>query len=525
VFVLGESTTAGFPYPSNGSFSRVLDDVLTDVLPEDTVEVVNLGIPATTSFALVDELTEVLDQAPDAVMIYGGHNEYYGALGSASTIRGGHPAVVRFVLRLRRLRTVQLMSDGVGRAVRSFGSQQPRSASRMEELAAERNLRLGGSEYRRGVDQFESNLRVLLRELRSAGVPTFVASLTSNVRDQPPFASDSGDASVNASLAFSLATAALERGDSTSSGLFERARDLDLVRFRAPSDFDSVVRRVGDSEGATYVPVREMFETVSRGKSPGRELFFEHLHPRPEGTVLIARSFYEALARRGFLGRSADTTRRADWSDYRRRMALTALDDRIAGLAVLTLTNRWPFVPASESRDALAAFRPATLIDSFAIKVVRGEIGWANAKAGFAAREEALGRMDAAVAEYQGLMRDQPWNEGPFRFAGRALLAVERRAEALPLLERAYTLEPTAFTCYALGVLSAGDERSLPRAVTLFERSLALGPDNPAALYQLSLAYGRLQRLDQARQTAARLARLSPNFPGLGAWLGILGMK
>src|SRR5688500_20130638 len=95
VFVLGESSTAGFPYPRNGTFSRALRDMLRDVMPADSVEVINLGIAATNSYALVDMAREVLAQSPDAVLIYAGHNEYYGSLGAASTenIVGTSPAI------------------------------------------------------------------------------------------------------------------------------------------------------------------------------------------------------------------------------------------------------------------------------------------------------------------------------------------------------------------------------------------------------------------------------------------------
>jgi hypothetical protein len=75
IFVLGESSAAGFPYPPNGTFARVLEDALTDVLPRDTVEVVNMGMAATNSYTIVDLAGEVIDQRPDAVVIYGGHNE------------------------------------------------------------------------------------------------------------------------------------------------------------------------------------------------------------------------------------------------------------------------------------------------------------------------------------------------------------------------------------------------------------------------------------------------------------------
>jgi len=35
---------------------------------------------AINSYALLDMVDEVIQQSPDAVLIYTGHNEYYGAL-------------------------------------------------------------------------------------------------------------------------------------------------------------------------------------------------------------------------------------------------------------------------------------------------------------------------------------------------------------------------------------------------------------------------------------------------------------
>lgn len=44
IFVLGESTTAGFPYASNVSFARFLHRRLADAFPERFIEVVNTSI-------------------------------------------------------------------------------------------------------------------------------------------------------------------------------------------------------------------------------------------------------------------------------------------------------------------------------------------------------------------------------------------------------------------------------------------------------------------------------------------------
>src|SRR5258705_11816531 len=101
--------------PATGACESVLADALQDVLPTDTVEVVNLGIAATNSYAIADLAHDVIAQRPDAILIYAGHNEYYGALGAGSTeTLGAVPAFVRLYLRLQRFKTFLLLLNVVG---------------------------------------------------------------------------------------------------------------------------------------------------------------------------------------------------------------------------------------------------------------------------------------------------------------------------------------------------------------------------------------------------------------------------
>lgn len=87
LFVLGESTTAGYPCGFNGMFSRVLSDALIDVLSTNPIEVVNSATSAVNSYTVYDQIDVTIDHKPDGVMIYLGHNEFYGALGVASSER------------------------------------------------------------------------------------------------------------------------------------------------------------------------------------------------------------------------------------------------------------------------------------------------------------------------------------------------------------------------------------------------------------------------------------------------------
>jgi hypothetical protein len=70
IFILGESTVQGFPYDVNLAFSRILQRRLQDIFPYRTIEVINLGLTAISSYTLLDFVDEVLQQKPDVILIY-----------------------------------------------------------------------------------------------------------------------------------------------------------------------------------------------------------------------------------------------------------------------------------------------------------------------------------------------------------------------------------------------------------------------------------------------------------------------
>jgi lysophospholipase L1-like esterase len=524
VFVLGESSAAGFPYPHNGTFSRVIRDALRDVLPGDSIEVVNLGLAATNSFTLVDLTQDVVDQHPDVVIVYAGHNEYYGALGVGSTVRiGSSPRLTRLYLRAQRLRTVAALRHVVTGLVRGrrTAATDSSAATFMESVAADQRIELGGHAYDAGIAQFRDNLTILLSTLRDARVPVLIASIASNVRDQPPFVSAANAA---ARTAYDDARRALAAGDSSRArALFVRARDLDVVRFRAPGAFNDVIRNVAATTGARYVPVAERFNELSPAHAPGHELFLEHVHPNRRGYALIARSFVETLLE-GELRDRADRARLDSWDRYEARMELTPFDEQIVRHAVATITGRWPFVARDVSRYYRGTYRPVDTADSLALAVSRGGLPWAEAKVRIGAAMESRGRIDSALAEYRGLVRDAPFLELPNRLTGRALAAAGRLTEAKPYLERALHIQPSADAAYLLGEIALR-EKDYPRAIALLDAATRMAPTAPGPVYQLSLAFGLSRNIGAARGAAARVAQLDPSFPGLAEWMNTLGMR
>jgi hypothetical protein len=110
LFVQGASSAAGFPYSYGAAFSRMLEQRLQDGDPARTVEVVNTGLTAVNSYTLVDFADEIVAQRPDAVLVYAGHNEYYGVFGVGSSVSLGRSSLaVRGYLWLVRWRSVQLL--------------------------------------------------------------------------------------------------------------------------------------------------------------------------------------------------------------------------------------------------------------------------------------------------------------------------------------------------------------------------------------------------------------------------------
>lgn len=517
VFVMGESAAAGFPYPRNAEFSRLLADVLRDVLPADSVEVINVAIAATNSFATLDMADEVAAQHPDAVLVYAGHNEYYGVLGSASrvTIPGGSRAI-RLYMRLLRLQSVLALRNFIARVMsrRKAGGDDLEAASLMEILASDRQIPLGGRRYDAGAEQFESNMEAICRLFKRNGIAVFLGSLASNIRDQPPFAAEANATPGAADSTFAAGRAAFAAGDSAiADRLFVRARDLDVVRFRAPSEFNRIIKRVSTSTGAVYVPVAEAFAAASPGRAPGSNIFLEHVHPTRAGQALIARIFFESMLNSGLLHNQADSIRLHPWDEYERRTELTPFDERIAYHTTRTLNSRWPFVPVSRQVDYRGKYVPVSLLDSLAFAVSAGA-RWEIAKLRLGGDYERRMQFDSAAAEYAGLARDAPLASEPWLLVARALGRAGRTAEAESALKRAVDIRPNPA---ALNVLAtrAAQRRELPQAISYFQQSLALEPAQPEALYELSLAYGVSRQIGAARETALRLSRIAPDYPRL----------
>ena len=534
--VMGESSAAGFPFYYGASFSRLLEQRLQQTFPDRKVEVVNTAMAAISSYALRDFADEIVAIQPDAVLIYAGHNEYYGALGvGSSESLGRSPVFVNLYLRLQRLRLVQALRGLIQRAVAASASGAAGGgdgATLMERMVGEQQIAYGSDLDRAGERQFRANMDAVLQTMEEAGVAVFVGTLASNLRDQPPFISAPatgdgvawrarvdavrGDAAALAALAredtldadvrFALGTALAPSDTLAARTRLHEARDRDRLRFRAPTRFNDVLRDLARRHGATVVETESALVAASPRGLIGHETMVEHLHATPLGYFLIADAFYDAL-RRARLGGDygAPVSREAAYAER----LMTPVDSLTGVLRILQLKATWPFQPVGVRAPYLDTLRQRTALDSLAWALFERRMTWAEASEAQRAYFARQGDLQSALRVAFAAIQEYPFNEGVYRAAGQTLADARRYHEAIPYFEAALDVKDTPDGHAGLGALhlALGDARTALPHLEAAARGL---PSSASAMYNLAGAYALLGRWDEAGSAAATAQRLDP---------------
>lgn len=523
VFALGGSSAAAYPYGFNGTFSRVVKDALDEAMPNKHVEVVNLGISAINSYTLFDQVDEILEHKPDAIMIYAGHNEFYGALGVGSNENlGGFPAFVRFYLKLQRFKTFMFLRQtivdfGKWFSTSVMGNEIDESATLMERIISSRSIELNSPIYDLAMIQWESNLKTIITAFNEQGIPVFVGSVASNEKDHFPFVSIESEELPTAAEVFEEAKSEYEAEEyDLALNNFDYARDLDGLKFRAPSAINDIISKVAEEEELThYVPYQERLRTESENGIIGFNFMLEHLHPNQEGYYLLGEEFGKKMIQ-------VLNSGSVNWSNKLDQMMLTEYDHRIAWHRVETLKQSFPFVQDGSKKYYQDTYKPLSKADSLAFLSVHAKLSWDKGKVELAEYYQSVGDDESAIREYLGLIRNQPWNESPYIFSSRIYLQKNDFDSARPLLEAAYEINPNeAFTTKMLGAITL-DAGNTKRAIELLEESRALNPNDPQMLFNLSGAYGVDRNFIKAIEIANQVREINPNFPGLNGWIAQL---
>ena len=321
VVFVGASTVQGFPHPRRLAAASFLQAMLADAWPEREVEVVNLGITSIASFAVAQVVEDALVLSPDLVVVYTGHNEFYGLYGA-----GRHQRLQYFLRQLRLTHLVDGLLGGIG------AKDEPTDLIKM--AAARGEVPLHGSGRATAEQNLRDNLRRVARVCGRAQVPLVLCTIVANDAGFAPVGSTEGgegwkaqveqaaqvltrgyvapddaeDALQQLEQAAALSSEhawlwylqgrALERlgRDAEAQRAFRKARDLDTMPWRAPTAHNAVIRAVAKEHGAVLADVEAAFAAAAPAQGVGWEWMVDHVHFSVAGQALLARTVLHSVA-------------------------------------------------------------------------------------------------------------------------------------------------------------------------------------------------------------------------------------
>lgn len=450
IFVLGGSSAAGFPYGYNASFPNFLQRGLTNTFAEKNIEIINVAMAAVNSYTLLDLTDEILDQSPDLILIYAGHNEYYGALGIGSVQSlGSWRRLINTYLELQSLRSFILLRDFIGWVKVTFGQlfsetgKTDPHATLMSRIVSEQTIPYKGDLYEIGKEQFEGNLNSILEKAEEKGVKVILGELVSNLRDQKPFISVKDYDNPDAEQVYIGAQASEAAGNyEQARTAYKRAKDLDALRFRAPEEFNGIIKKLAEKYSFPVVPLVAVFEKHSTHGLIGEELILEHLHPNMEGYHLIASAFYQTISAEQLIGENYNN----DNIDSQRYDGVTELDSVYGAIVIKQLKHSWPFQPRTKPNKFLETYKPVDKLEEISFKIIK--TANYNIESGHLELAEFYGdqgETDKAVREYEALIASLPHEPEFYKNVATLLIHEKKYPEADKFLRGLLKIKPSDY--------------------------------------------------------------------------------
>ncbi|HPY87577.1 MAG TPA: hypothetical protein PLG34_06315 [Spirochaetota bacterium] len=327
-FVLGGSTAEGFPYYSNNSYSKILENAL-NYSSNDIIkyEIHNLGFSAMSSYYVADIGKKLLKYRPDFLIIYSGHNEYYGTI----TAKNGTSHIKnKIYLYLKEFKIVQLLLK-----ILNINYKVD-----VEETLMESQFDDQINEYDEEIDRdvahnFIKNINNVVKMYSKRSIPVFIIDPISNIIDMPPFERNKDEEyllkikhfedvinngnkveiekifkqeSLNnnirkdSSLIYLYARAGEILGDNSEDieKRYLNAKDFDNIPFRVRSSINlklkEYIKGNENNKNLFYVNLYDELKNKYGYKIFSNQIFCDHLHFNEQGNILLAFKIIEKMS-------------------------------------------------------------------------------------------------------------------------------------------------------------------------------------------------------------------------------------
>jgi lysophospholipase L1-like esterase len=176
IYVLGESTSRGFPYSKLESFPMQLQQMLNKSALGKKIEVINFSIDATNSYIGCDIAKEIVKYPPDLAIIYYGHNEFIGIGGSGQC----HKTFFKANKFFSRFRTYQYIKGFI------INRSKKNKDSLLERMAAKQLIDYNSPLYKNTINDFKNNYEKILNTLKTNHIDVIACGVARNLKDFKP---------------------------------------------------------------------------------------------------------------------------------------------------------------------------------------------------------------------------------------------------------------------------------------------------------------------------------------------------
>ena len=319
VFAYGGSTIAGFPLPKVGVVSQ-LDYQLHHVFKDKkNIGVYNYGWSGYNSTMIRYMMISTINAKPDVLIVYCCQNEFVSPdidpiwLQKTIGIWRDRSALVKLLLL-----TTTNEENGV---YQEEPIDRKRWPYRKLPLYYELKMKI-----------FKRNVDAMVSLAREHHTPLIFSTAASNIGEWPPAQKQVTTLSItqdyqldadnirsfsknnklteaenivsiylkkdptNASFIYFQAKIEAKRGNwEKAKSLFEQAKELDLLPFRATNDVNNYIRSYHDGKTVWVVDSEKILAEHSPNNLPGYNFFIDNVHPNIPGSYRIATSLFETI--------------------------------------------------------------------------------------------------------------------------------------------------------------------------------------------------------------------------------------
>ncbi len=580
IFVLGGSAAMGTPDPAF-NFGRILGVMLGEQYPDTRFEIVNGAMTAINSHAVLEIARHCAARDPDLFVIYMGNNEVTGPYGPGTVFQQWSPStrIIRASLWAKSTRVGQLLGDAAGHF---RGKDVAPSQWRGMEMFLNNPVPAEDPRLAAVYDNYRRNLTDICGIAQRANAAVVLSTVAVNLRDCPPFASlhrsdlttedletwesiyEAGgklEASSRwleaidwyemaakiddrfAELQFRIGQCLLKAGRSAEArGRLELARDLDVLRFRADSSNNAIIRDVAREQkarGVRFVDAELALaqnDPDSKGISGGY-LFYEHVHLTFEGNYLLARAVLdqvrEALPQLAALDKHDTIPSRRRCAEL---LALTSWDDYQLAAHMVEMTSKAPFTnQLNHGLRQAAAHRRMDGLRRLAATPQAIQASWKTYQAAIAKTPDdwslhhhfgrlarRLGRPEVAVKHFRIALDRVPWHGSIHHALGNALADQGQGDEAIAHYQEALKIKPhDEVAHYNIGNVLAGQGKT-DQAIAHYRKALEIKPDYGAAHFNFANALAGCGKVDEAIAQYRKALEIDPHDAEAHSNLGVV---